>query len=145
MDVNTKRLKKNAFRVTKERGLTASRVRVPGGHLALHGLLYDNLRRDIPAQVDDLITVIFQQNLHDVLADIMDVTFHRCQDDGSFLFPGLSASIHSCLDDLKCGLGSLRAHKKLGQEHGALLKPLSHTVQGRYHLAVDDIKRFPLL
>lgn len=33
MDVNTKLLKKNAFRVTKERGLTASRVRVPGGHL----------------------------------------------------------------------------------------------------------------
>lgn len=33
MDVNTKSLKKNAFRVTKERGLTASRVRVPGGHL----------------------------------------------------------------------------------------------------------------
>ena len=33
MDVNTKRLKKNAFRVTKERGLTASRIRVPGGYL----------------------------------------------------------------------------------------------------------------
>lgn len=33
MDVNTKQLKKNAFRVTKERGFTASRVRVPGGHL----------------------------------------------------------------------------------------------------------------
>lgn len=33
MDVNTKKLKKNAFRITKERGLTASRVRVPGGHL----------------------------------------------------------------------------------------------------------------
>lgn len=33
MDVNTKALKKNAFRVTKERGLTASRVRVPGGHM----------------------------------------------------------------------------------------------------------------
>ena len=33
MDVNTKNIKKNAFRVTKERGLTASRVRVPGGHL----------------------------------------------------------------------------------------------------------------
>ncbi len=33
MDVNTAKLKKNAFRVTKERGLTASRVRVPGGHL----------------------------------------------------------------------------------------------------------------
>ena len=33
MDANTKKLKKNAFRVTKERGLTASRVRVPGGNL----------------------------------------------------------------------------------------------------------------
>ena len=40
---------------------------------------------------------------------------------------------------LKCSLGSLRAHKKLGQEHGALLKSFSHTVQGRYHLTVDDI------
>jgi len=33
MDTNTAKLKKNAFRVTKERGLTASRIRVPGGHL----------------------------------------------------------------------------------------------------------------
>ena len=31
MDINTKKLKKNAFRVTKVRGITASRVRVPGG------------------------------------------------------------------------------------------------------------------
>ena len=33
MDINTKKLKKNAFRITKTRGITASRVRVPGGHL----------------------------------------------------------------------------------------------------------------
>lgn len=33
MDINTKALKKNAFRVTKECGMTASRIRVPGGHL----------------------------------------------------------------------------------------------------------------
>ena len=32
MDINTKVLKKNAFRITKERGLTASRIRVPGEH-----------------------------------------------------------------------------------------------------------------
>lgn len=31
MDINTKKVKKNAFRISKERGLTASRVRVPGG------------------------------------------------------------------------------------------------------------------
>lgn len=33
MDINTKKLKKNAFRVTKKRGITASRVRVPGGKM----------------------------------------------------------------------------------------------------------------
>jgi anaerobic sulfite reductase subunit C len=33
MDIITKKLKKNAFRVTKVRGKTASRIRVPGGHL----------------------------------------------------------------------------------------------------------------
>lgn len=33
MDMNTGKLKKNAFRVTKLRGKTASRIRVPGGHL----------------------------------------------------------------------------------------------------------------
>ncbi|WP_288685162.1 hypothetical protein [uncultured Brachyspira sp.] len=33
LDINVKKLKKNAFRVTKKRGLTASRIRVPGGHL----------------------------------------------------------------------------------------------------------------
>lgn len=33
MDINTKKLKKNAFRVTKVRGVTAARIRVPGGDL----------------------------------------------------------------------------------------------------------------
>ena len=33
MDINTKKLKKNAFRVTKRRGITASRIRVSGGFL----------------------------------------------------------------------------------------------------------------
>lgn len=33
MDINTKKLKKNAYRVTKTRNVTAARVRVPGGHI----------------------------------------------------------------------------------------------------------------
>lgn len=40
MDINTKKLKKNAFRVTKERGITASRIRIPGGHLEASVLPY---------------------------------------------------------------------------------------------------------
>jgi anaerobic sulfite reductase subunit C len=33
MDMNCGKLKKNAFRVTKQRGITSSRVRIPGGHM----------------------------------------------------------------------------------------------------------------
>ena len=33
MDINTKLLKKNAFRITKTRGKTAIRIRVPGGQI----------------------------------------------------------------------------------------------------------------
>lgn len=33
MDVNTEKLKKNAYRVTRHRNITALRVRIPGGHL----------------------------------------------------------------------------------------------------------------
>lgn len=33
MSINTKKVKKNAWRITKKRGKTALRIRVPGGHL----------------------------------------------------------------------------------------------------------------
>ena len=33
MDLNTSEFYKNAFRITKERNITASRIRIPGGHL----------------------------------------------------------------------------------------------------------------
>ncbi len=33
LDINTKKLKKNAFRVSKVRGIGASRIRVPVGYL----------------------------------------------------------------------------------------------------------------
>jgi len=38
MAVNRKKITKNAFRITKDRGLTAARIRVPGGHLKAHHL-----------------------------------------------------------------------------------------------------------
>jgi anaerobic sulfite reductase subunit C len=50
MDVNTKKLKKNAFRVTKKRGLTASRIRIPGGHL---GANYLGIIQDIAERYGD--------------------------------------------------------------------------------------------
>ena len=38
MDINVKKLKKNAWRITKKRGLTAIRIRIPGGYLKVESL-----------------------------------------------------------------------------------------------------------
>ena len=32
LDINTKKAKKNAWRISKERGMGASRIRIPGGY-----------------------------------------------------------------------------------------------------------------
>ncbi|MDF2501014.1 MAG: asrC 1 [Anaerosporomusa subterranea] len=47
IDIKTKELKKNAFRVTKERNKTAVRIRVPGGHLDAQ---YLNVIKDVAEQ-----------------------------------------------------------------------------------------------
>ncbi|AKL97158.1 anaerobic sulfite reductase subunit C [Clostridium aceticum] len=47
MSVHTKNIKKNAYRVTKERGKTALRIRVPGGHLEVK---YFDIIKDIAEQ-----------------------------------------------------------------------------------------------
>ncbi|HAE44231.1 MAG TPA: sulfite reductase subunit C, partial [Lachnospiraceae bacterium] len=39
IDVNLKKLKKNAFRYSKVRGETASRVRIPGGVISAKAML----------------------------------------------------------------------------------------------------------
>lgn len=38
MDINVKKIKKNAWRITKKRGLTAIRIRIPGGYLKVESL-----------------------------------------------------------------------------------------------------------
>ena len=38
MDINVKKVKKNAWRITKKRGLTAIRIRIPGGYLKVESL-----------------------------------------------------------------------------------------------------------
>lgn len=59
MDTNTKLLKKNAFRVTKHRGLTASRVRVPGGRMDAKYL--DTIRRIAQTYGDGTVHITLRQ------------------------------------------------------------------------------------
>ena len=45
LDINVKKLKKNAFRQSKVRGETASRVRCPGGEIDVDSISQGNTAR----------------------------------------------------------------------------------------------------
>ena len=62
MDMNTKKLKKNAFRVTKHRGVTASRVRVPGGRMDAKYL--DTIRTIAQTYGDGTVHITLRQGTH---------------------------------------------------------------------------------
>ena len=68
MDINTKILKKNAFRVTKERGMTASRIRVPGGHLDAKYL----------SQIQHIAETFGNGTVHEILLSSCSEAFLLC-------------------------------------------------------------------
>ncbi len=73
MDMNTKKLKKNAFRVTKERGITASRVRIPGGHLDVKYL--DDIKHIAQTYGNGTIHITSRQGL-----EIPGIPFENVED-----------------------------------------------------------------
>ena len=108
--------------------------------MLLHGCLYNGLRRNILAQIQHIIAVVFQKHLHNILSDVVNITLNSSQNDLTFLLLLLTTGIQLFLDNPKSALCRLRAHQKLRQEHGPLLKALSHYIQCRNDLAVDDLQ-----
>ncbi|MDM0468491.1 sulfite reductase subunit C [Clostridium perfringens] len=71
LDINTKKLKKNAFRVTKRRGYTASRIRVPGGHLDAKLLL--NIQEIADTYGDGIVHITTRQGFEIPGIDMKDI------------------------------------------------------------------------
>ena len=69
---------------------------------------------DIATQVDDVETVVLQQHLHDVLADIVDIALHRRDDDAPL--PLAFGSGCELLHDIKAHLHRLGRGHELGKE-----------------------------
>ncbi|MDU4829378.1 MAG: sulfite reductase subunit C, partial [Clostridium perfringens] len=71
LDINTKKLKKNAFRITKRRGYTASRIRVPGGHLDAKLLL--NIQEIADTYGDGTVHITTRQGFEIPGIDMKDI------------------------------------------------------------------------
>ena len=71
MDINIKKLKKNAFRVSKNRGITASRVRVPGGLIKAE---YLGLIQEIATKYGDgTVHITTRQGFEIIGIDMKDI------------------------------------------------------------------------
>ncbi len=74
-------------------------------HVLLPDGVHDRLHRHVAAQVDDLKAVVFEDDLHDVLADVVDVPLDRGDDDAALALAGAAFFGDGRLDLLKGALG----------------------------------------
>ena len=100
-------------------------------HVLLPDGVHDRLHRHVAAQVDDLKAVVFEDDLHDVLADVVDVPLDRGDDDAALALAGAALFGNGRLDLLKGALGGAGRLQQLRQIKGALLVLVSHDVQRR--------------
>ena len=105
------------------------------------GGFHDGFRRHVLAEVDDVVAVVLEQDLHDVLSDVVDVTLDGREDDAALRF--LRAAGHGFLHDGEGCLGGFCGHEELREEDGALFKALADDVECRHEVLIDDVERIP--
>ena len=93
--------------------------------------LHHGGRFHVAAQVDHGVAVVFQQDLDNILADVVDIPLDGGQNNGP-LWGGFPAWLGGkpVSDDLKRCLRRSRGLDKLGQEDPARLKVRTHLIQG---------------
>lgn len=90
IDINTKKVKKNAFRITKHRGKTALRIRVPGGHLEVK---YFDIIKDIAEKYGDgTVHITTRQGF-----EVPDIDFDK--------IPEINKMIRPIIEGLELDLG----------------------------------------
>ena len=50
-------------------------------NMLLNHAIRNHLRVNITPKVDDVVAIVLQQHTHDVLANVVDVALHCCQND----------------------------------------------------------------
>jgi hypothetical protein len=109
----------------------------------VHGVLLRRVkdRRDglLDPEVDDAVAVVGQDHVHEV-ADVVDVTLHRGQDDPALAVLALDP-VHVRLEMGHRGLHDLRALQHEGQLHLPRAEQLADELHPLEQRLVDDLER----
>ena len=105
--------------------------------------LHHALGRHVPAQIQNVISVIFQNDADNVLADVVDVPLDGGNDNPALALPLAAAGGKGRLDFLEGRLGGGGGLEQLGQEERSLFKTVPHGVQRGDEGGVHQVQRFP--
>ena len=105
-----------------------------------HGV-HHRLHRYVPAKVQHLEAVVFQNDPDDVLADVMYITLDGGKDDASLAGAALALLGNGGLDLLKGALGGAGSLQQLRQEQGAFFVLGTHDVQSGDQRLVHHLQR----
>ncbi|PAB59849.1 sulfite reductase subunit C [Anaeromicrobium sediminis] len=99
MSINTKQVKKNAYRITKTRGKTALRIRVPGGHLEVKH--FDIIKKVADEYGNGTVHITTRQGF-----ELPDIDFDKIPEVNKMIRPileGLELAIGVDISDLESG------------------------------------------
>ena len=98
-------------------------------------------RLDVAAKVDHAEAVVLQQHLDDVLADVVDIAFHRGDCDGVRPHAVVGRIAHVRLDHVESHLHRLGGSHKLRKKELSLIELLPHHIKCGDEHAVDQVER----
>ncbi|MDK2919543.1 MAG: anaerobic sulfite reductase subunit [Candidatus Petromonas sp.] len=99
MSIDVKKVKKNAFRITKQRGKTALRIRVPGGHLEVK--YFDIIKEIAEKYGDGTVHITIRQGF-----EVPGIDFDKMPEINRMIKPiieGLELDIGVNIDDPEAG------------------------------------------
>jgi hypothetical protein len=120
-------------------GLDQQAAHADGVGVVLPDRGQDILQGLLDTQVDGLVTVVGEDDVDQVLADVVDVALDRGQHDGA-LFPALDL-VHVGFQIGDRRLHGLRRQEHEGQLHLAGAEKLAHHLHARQEVDVDDVQR----
>ena len=97
------------------------------------------LRRHFYAQVDHVKSVVFEDNLDKILPNVVDIAFHRGQDDSTAL---CSVSLfHELLEMAYGGFHRLGRLQHLGHNQFVCIEESAHFCHAVHQRAIDNVER----
>src|SRR5579863_748038 len=100
---------------------------------------YQILGWDLDAKVDHIVAIVFQNDLDEILADVVNIALHRGEDDPRALFD--VRLLHESFEMADGGFHGLGGLKNFGDNQFVVVEKPAHFRHSIHQRPVDDVQR----